>query len=356
MEPGTRPLVSVVIPLYNHEAYVREALDSVLASSVEHLEVIVVDDGSTDRSVDIVHSVRDGRIRLIRQENRGAHAAINRGVEAAAAPWVAILNSDDRFHPHNLQRRLELHALEPALEASACRVRYISVSGAPLPEGSWRVWRYRKMTAAASGTGRLLSSLIAGNHLVTTSSLFVKRSVLTEIGGFPPLRYVHDWFVFLALAARDRFAVIEEELADYRRHPTNTIAENDALGRVEDNFVLEWHLAQAFAARPPLMDVGDALAALNSNSRVSYRLLLLFRLWRAHNDNDLGRAAEVFLARDHPLVQQALEIVAAEKRGVGPERLVRRLLGRRSVVAADWIAKGLRYVEMLSSGARSRKS
>lgn len=354
MESGTNPQVSVVIPLYNHEAYIREALESVLASSIPHLEVIVVDDGSTDRSVDIIQRVGDCRVRIIRQENLGAHAAINRGVEEASAPWVAILNSDDRFHPKKLQRHLELHAHDPALEASACRVRYVSALGKPLLESSWRVWRYRKAVAAARQGDSLFGSLLAANHLVTTSSLFVRRDVLKEIGGFPPLRYVHDWFVFLTLAARRGLAVIEDELVDYRRHPTNTIAENDAMGRVEDNFVLDWHCAQALAAKPPLLEVADALHILEGNRRVSYRLMLLFRLWRDCNENDLGRAASLFLARDHPVVRAALEIVAAEERLINPKGLLHRLLGQKAIVVGDWAARGMRYAEKLALTATRR--
>ncbi|MCA1962259.1 MAG: glycosyltransferase [Desulfomonile sp.] len=348
------PLVSVIIPSYNHEVYVRQALESVLTSSVKDIEVIVVDDGSTDRSIEEIQQAADSRVRLIRQENHGAHAALNCGVNAASAPWVAILNSDDRFHPRKLERHLDFHEHNSVFEASASRVRYVASNGVPLHTPSPRLKRYRRAVTAAQQADSLFASFLAGNHLVTTSCLFVSRDTLNEIGGFPPLRYVHDWFVFLALALRGRFVVIEEELADYRRHPTNTISENDAMGRVEDNFVLEWHLTQAFAARRPIMDIEEALRILGRNRRVSYRLLLLFRLWRELNDNDLNRAASIFMSPDHPFMRSARGIVAAEESGLRPDRLLRRFFGRRVALAADWLDRGLSYAAKLALAGRER--
>jgi glycosyltransferase involved in cell wall biosynthesis len=87
------PLVSVVIPSYNHRHYIGEAIQSVLGSTMQDFEIVVVDDGSVDDSVNVIEQINDRRIKLIRQSNRGAHAAINTGVAAASAPWIAILNS-----------------------------------------------------------------------------------------------------------------------------------------------------------------------------------------------------------------------------------------------------------------------
>ena len=94
--------VSVVIPSYNHAAYIREAVDSVLSQSLSDLELIVVDDGSQDESLDILAGYSDRRFHLYTQLNQGAHAAINRGLHAAAGDYLAILNSDDAYHPQRL--------------------------------------------------------------------------------------------------------------------------------------------------------------------------------------------------------------------------------------------------------------
>ncbi len=189
--------MSVIIPSYNHEQYVGEAIESVLRSTVQDIEIIVVDDGSVDDSVHVIEKFNDKRIALIRQSNRGAHAAINRGVALSSAPWIAILNSDDRFHARKLQRHVALHEKNPSLEASASRIRYISGSGAPLDTDGYINWRYGQLKDVHRRLPSLKSSLLVANHLITSSALFLSKHAFNEVGGFIPLRYVHDWFSFL---------------------------------------------------------------------------------------------------------------------------------------------------------------
>ena len=96
-------LVSVVMPSYNHEKFVIEAAESVLNQSHRMLEFIVIDDGSRDSSVSLLKSIKDPRMKLVVQENAGAHAAINRGLEMAQGDYLAIINSDDTFDPQRVE-------------------------------------------------------------------------------------------------------------------------------------------------------------------------------------------------------------------------------------------------------------
>ena len=93
------PAISVVIPLYNKVKYIRRALDSVLNQTSADLEVIVVDDGSTDGGGHVVLRQHDGRVRLIRQGNKGVSVARNRGVSEARADLIAFLDADDEWLP-----------------------------------------------------------------------------------------------------------------------------------------------------------------------------------------------------------------------------------------------------------------
>jgi glycosyltransferase involved in cell wall biosynthesis len=320
------PLVSVVIPSYNHERYIGEAIGSVLASTFQDFEIVVVDDGSTDRSVDVIRGYQDPRLRLIRQSNKGAHAAINRGVASASAPWIAILNSDDRYHPLKLQQHLELHEQNSGLEASASRVRHISESGVPFDRNGYINWRYANRKNASSQTPSLKSSLLLTNHLITTSALFVSKQGFNEVGGFIPLRYVHDWFFFLSLASRGHFSVLEEALVDYRVHGGNTIRENDDRGRIEDNFVLEWHLCEDSTARASATDILDSFRILEQNKRASLHLILLFQLWRNANDNDLAKCVALFEDPAHPVMLLAMELSRKEqRRGLNLKARLRKL-------------------------------
>ena len=100
--------VSVIMPAYNSETYIRESIDSVLAQSFTDFELIVVDDGSTDTTAEIVESYTDPRIRLIRQANQGVSVARNRGLEAANGQYITFLDSDDLYYPDCLKTLLHL--------------------------------------------------------------------------------------------------------------------------------------------------------------------------------------------------------------------------------------------------------
>jgi glycosyltransferase involved in cell wall biosynthesis len=341
------PFVSVVIPSYNHERYIGEAVESVLASTFQDFEIVVVDDGSTDRSLEVIRGFKDLRIRLFDQQNTGAHAAINRGVALASAPWIAVLNSDDRYHPRKLQQHVELHEKNPGLEASASRIRHISGSGAPLDTDGYISWRYGQLKDIHRRLPSLKSSLLAANHLITSSALFISKQGFNEVGGFIPLRYVHDWFFFLTLASRGHFTVLEEPLVDYRVHGKNTIRENDDRGMIEDNFVLEWHLCEDSTRRPSASDIFDLFDILEQNKRASYRLILLFQRWRRASDNDLAKCAALLEDPAHPLMQLALKLIRKERRSsYYLKLLLRRALGEHLwSVVADHAVKGIRTVQ-----------
>ena len=112
----SEPRVSVVIPAYNAADYLGETLESVLAQDCGELEVLVVDDGSTDGTADVVDALDDPRLRCIRLDPSGGPSRPrNRGVEAARAPWVALFDSDDLMLPGKLRRAVELFEQRPQL-------------------------------------------------------------------------------------------------------------------------------------------------------------------------------------------------------------------------------------------------
>lgn len=297
------PLVTVVIPAYNHEHFIGEAVESVLCQTVDDWEMIVVDDGSTDGTNDIVRQYSDQRLRLIRQPNFGAHAALNRGITEARGEWIAFLNSDDRFRRDKLECHLQIHGAAPDIEASASRVRYIDELGVPLARYSYYSVRYRSMRRVASRAPSLFLSLMISNHLITTSSLFVRRSTLFEVGGFAGFRYVHDWFMFLSLAARQKFVVIEDDLSDYRRHQGNTIREDDVRGQIEDNLALAWQVSVFMEKHKNSVELREVFMALRQNPRVDFELLWLFGLLRLSNSEDISQYLGLFRGQDDPLLR-----------------------------------------------------
>lgn len=105
-----KPFFSVVLPLYNKEKYIKRTLESVLNQTFSNFEVLVIDDGSTDKSCEIVESINDSRIRLIRQENGGPSKARNRGIKEAKGKFIAFLDADDEWLPEKLAEHYQFHS------------------------------------------------------------------------------------------------------------------------------------------------------------------------------------------------------------------------------------------------------
>jgi glycosyltransferase involved in cell wall biosynthesis len=124
------PLVSVIIPVYNRDYCIRRAIDSVLAQTFKDYELIVVDDGSTDKSVEVIKIYGDA-VQLITQKNAGSAAARNTGVRAARGRWIAFLDSDDEWRPEKLE--WQLRYLEK-YQARVCYSRSVAENGQPLPD------------------------------------------------------------------------------------------------------------------------------------------------------------------------------------------------------------------------------
>jgi GT2 family glycosyltransferase len=201
--------ISVIIPTYNYGHFLREAIDSVLAQTWPALEVIVVDDGSTDDTPRILADYGD-RIRVIRQENLGASAARNTGIAAARGEWVAFLDSDDLWRPWKLECDAARIAADPDLGMVHCGAEQFDNTGKTLFVflGGLEGWvapdllRFDREVIAAPGSG-----------------LTVRKAAAEEVGGYDPrLDASEDWDFCYRLACRYRAGFIPEVLARYRQH------------------------------------------------------------------------------------------------------------------------------------------
>jgi glycosyltransferase involved in cell wall biosynthesis len=195
--------VSVIVAVRNGEKYLADALNSILAQTHPVSEILVIDDGSTDRSAEIAESF--AKVRLIRQDSLGAYAAHNRGIRAARGEWIAFLDHDDIWLPRKLEK--QIHALEadPNLGYSITRFRFFLQEGSSIPVC------FKEALLEGNHVGRLLSTLVA------------KRSMFDEIGHFDTSYRCAgdvDWFA----RAKDEFRaphLIDECLMEKRIHETN---------------------------------------------------------------------------------------------------------------------------------------
>lgn len=197
------PLVSVVVPVYNGERFLRAALESVFAQDYQPFEVIVVDDGSQDGSAHIAQSFAG--IRYLRQDNQGPAAARNAGIAVAKGEFVAFHDADDLMAPNKLSRQVDFLLAHPQVDCVLARYEVFFEPG--IDQRGW-LERYPSRD---------------GERVHPVSGL-IRRSVLQRVGGFDPTYRLAEGMdlLFRMRAAEVEIAVLPEILMSYRAHHTGS--------------------------------------------------------------------------------------------------------------------------------------
>jgi len=223
------PLVSVVVPAFNAEGTLRETLLSVAAQTYRNLDIIIVDDGSTDRTAIIAEQFckEEPRARLVRKQNGGLASARNRGIEDSAADWVAPIDADDLWHPQRLEEMVEAALAAPATPGFVyCWFRHIDADGAVCGTGPrWNVcgWAFNRLTYLN----------VVGNG----SGLLLLREALNEIGGYDPsmrdenAQGAEDMLVQDRIARRYPIALVRQCLVGWRQTGQNMSADAEQMFR-----------------------------------------------------------------------------------------------------------------------------
>lgn len=218
--------VSVVIPTFNRSSTVLESVNSVLRQSFQDFEIIIVDDCSSDNTLDMLSDIDDGRIRIIKHErNQGAGAARNTGIRTAQGEFVAFQDSDDEWLPTKLAKQLAvLKSKGPDWPAAYCGM--LIVRGINQQESArTRVW-YIPDDRPTALDGDLVQPLIA-NSFISTQTLIVRRDALQTVGEFDEsLPALEDWDFTLRIAQVGKIAFVDEPLV-LQRFSANSITRSE---------------------------------------------------------------------------------------------------------------------------------
>lgn len=269
------PRVSVIVPTYNGESFVRETLESVLAQTWRDFELIVCDDGSTDGTLAILDEYRD-QLRVVRQSNQGVAAARNRAALEARGEYLAFLDHDDLWEPELLATLVPLLDARPECGLVYADAWIIDSNGES---------RGRRGTFLAYAQGEVFDALLLGNFIPVETTLLRARVFKDLLGCDTSLRYLEDYELCLRVARRGPVAFHPEPLARYRIHDRNLSHELEPM-------LVEWlrvldSLPQRVGELTPEQD--DVVA--REHARLCVDLA-----WRALRRQDLP-AADAWMGR-----------------------------------------------------------
>jgi teichuronic acid biosynthesis glycosyltransferase TuaG len=287
------PAVSVIIPAYNAEAFLARAIDSVEAQTFRDFEIVVVDDGSTDGTGDVLRDLSG--VRYIRQPHLGAAAARNRALEEATGALVAFLDADDEWLPEKLARQLEF--MNDLGSSFSYTDSYILRGGR----------RERYSALARPHRGEILSPLIEDwldQAFITINTVIASLSLLQSVGGLErgiPAASNEDYGLWLKLALRGtRFDYLDEPLAVYHRgHPSDS---SDAVAMVERHRIALQYFSSAYDF-PTEARGRIARALARSSATLAVELLKERRFreamphLRRSSVRDFARKSRLFMSR-----------------------------------------------------------
>ncbi len=227
----TAPLVSVVMSVWNDEAYVGQAIDSILTQSEGRFEFLIVDDQSADASARVIAewAARDPRIAILPAGPKGRVAALNRLIAAAKAPLIALMDSDDICRPERLAMQMAFLTEHPDHVAVSCECDKIDARGAALERPPIDRPLTHEGLVANFEDGPLL------NH----NAVLIRREALQAIGGYrPAYRHAEDYDLWLRLADVGKLANLPDKLVSYRIHDNQVSTAN--LAEQTANAAIAW--------------------------------------------------------------------------------------------------------------------
>ncbi len=247
------PRVSVIIPLYNHAAYIRQAILSVANQTYKNIELIIIDDGSKDNSADVAEAVLKEhpalQAQLHRQLNQGAHHTINLGLSKATGDYLTVLNSDDFYHPE----RFEMCIAEMQKYGAECAfsyVQHVDEAGAAVKPGDRRRAWYANSIAAENTAPSISAQLMLGNIAVSSGNIIISRRLYEKLGGYRDFKLAHDWDMLLRVVPHSEPLLVKKYLYHYRLHETNTMHSVNHLLEEETRQIFRDYALTTFVQKP----------------------------------------------------------------------------------------------------------
>lgn len=235
------PRVTVLMPVYNGERFLREAINSILEQSFRHFEFMIIDDGSTDRSAEIIASYRDPRIRFIRNnQNIGISATLNKGIALASCELIARMDADDISHPHRLQKQFRYMQRNPRCGLLSTWARVISEDNKLI-----RLERYRS---------NFYYYNLTFECWMYHPTIMFRKSAVEQVGAYS-MPYSEDYDLFWKMSIHFPIGNLAEPLLDYRitKSSLNLVLKKEEYARANEQNVLRnirYYMGKNFELSP----------------------------------------------------------------------------------------------------------
>ena len=329
------PLISVIIPAYNAEKTIKQTIESVLDQTFSDFEIIVINDGSQDSTLDIVSSTPDPRIKVFSYPNAGPQKSRNRGWGTASGEYVSFLDADDLWTPDKLEAQLKALQENPEAAVAYSWTDYIDESGQLLPQHVY-----------GNFTGDIYVKLLLADFVGNGSNPLIRKQALAEVGGFDELLVAgQDWDMWVRLASKYSFVAVPSVHILYRVSG-NSWSTN--LARREAGFkrVIEKAIAQTPELLQPIKKdiISNRYKCLTFDALQGYPgrqqgLLGAKFLWVAvTNDPSLLKKSVIWQV----LLKAAIAVVL-------PPEMAHNLLNRNKIKRLSNVENILSYVRFYSS-------
>jgi len=217
------PKVSVIIPVFNGERFIKESLESAINQSYKNLEIIVVDDGSTDGTAKVIATMADNRIKYLHTHNRGVSSARNYGIKNSDGQYIALLDYDDLWMPEKIEEQIKEIDKHPDVGLLYCWFYIIDSHGKEAGKNN------------RQSSGDILKDLlVVGNVIGPPSGVLIRKEILNDPEWFDPeISTAADWDLWIRIAYKSRINLLPKFLLKYRMHDKNmhkniSIQENDS--------------------------------------------------------------------------------------------------------------------------------
>lgn len=213
--------ITVLMPVYNGEKYLKEAMDSILTQTLQTFEFLIIDDGSTDSSVDIIKSYNDDRIRLVSIPNSGVAKALNYGLNVSSGKYIARMDADDISYPDRLKIQYDFMEQNADYVAIGSDINYITESGDFL-------FHFAQVSHSNEEIEKTCRTQCPFSHSV----VFMRKDAVIECGGYPEVYNFEDHLLWIKLLEKGKLCNLNITLSDYRLNPYSVTMDERDIGPV----------------------------------------------------------------------------------------------------------------------------